>query len=310
MNSTLCEAFEVSPSTEDVDESEGPLPRSYPGSVVELANEAFEDEGFQFSLTNFLCRPDAVILHPPLPPSAHPQYINVLLDYILQRDDRAHGVPRVTTLAGRLRHRIADARRITKHVRDEVGCWRQDRQDHPSLWRRSSLWLSIRVAIQMSVDRAAYKQFILFFTCILARDEGNIGLSSDHLHLISSTIVRRLNKFGSSLPDWLSEKAMETWSLLREVLDSRWMELQDRPYLFRNPSQEQLTADTQLSLLNSGKYIRSALENPDRKPIGTSSRPFLPRGTIEDLLSSNGTLFDEAYNADPYLALHDVERLV
>ena len=304
MNTTLCDAFEVSPSAKAVEGSEGPLLRSYPGSAVEMANQAFEDEGFQFSLANFLCRPDAVNLHPPPPSSAHPQYINILLDRILQSDDCTYDVLRVTTLAGILRNRAADARRITKHVRDEVGGWGKHR------WRRSSLWLLIRVVIQVSVDRAAYKKFILFFTCTLARDEGNINLSSDHLHLISSTIFRRLSKLGSSLPDWLSEKAMKTCSFLREVLDTRLTELQDHPYLFRNPSREQLTADAQLSLLNSGEYIRGALENLDRKPIGTSFRPFLPRGTIKDLLSSDGTLFDEAYNADPGLALHDVERLV
>ena len=296
----LCEAFEVSPSVEAVWGSEGPLLRSYPGSAVEVTNQAFEDEGFQFSLANFLCHPDAVILHPPPPPSAHPQYINTLLDHFLQCDDRANGVPRVTTFTGVLHHRVDDARRITKHVHEEFN----------GSWGRSSLWLFIRIVIQVSVDRAAYKQFILFFTCTLARDEGNIYLSSDLLHMISSTVLRRLSKLGSSLPDWLSAKAMETRSFLREVLDTRWMESQDRPYLFRNPSQEQLTADAQLSLLNSGEYIRSALENADRKPIGTSFRPSLPRSTIEDLLSSDGTLFDEAYNANPVLALHDVERLV
>jgi hypothetical protein len=69
--------------------------------------------------------------------------------------------------------------------------------------------------------------------------------------------------------------------------------------------------DTQLSLLNSREYIRKALANPGPQLPGT---PFHPnhrhRGTIEDFLSSNGSFFDETYDADPDITLYDVERSV
>ncbi|KAF8555664.1 hypothetical protein OG21DRAFT_1496140 [Imleria badia] len=291
-NSTLCKAFEVSPSRYDVDKTPEPLIRSYPGSAVQIPNEVFDDGAFQSELANFLSHPNAVDSDPPLSPPAVLQYIDALF---IDRFCRVYSSAEIT--------------RITKHVRDHVG------GDYKDTWRRSPLWLLIRVAIQMSVNdalgRAPYKHFILFFTCTLARDESNMNLSSDLLHLMSSQIIRRLRKLGSSVPDWLSEMALKACTCLGEILDTRWKELSDRPYPFRNPSQEELTRDTRLSLQNSREYIQNALTNPGHTVVGT---PFCPshrhRGTLEDFLSSNGTFFDEAYDADPDVALYGVEQSV
>jgi len=105
--------------------------------------------------------------------------------------------------------------------------------------------------------------------------------------------------------------ALRTCTGLREVLDARWEQLRTRPPPFRNPSQDELTRDTQLSLSHSGEYIRNALANPDPQLPGTPSHPsHRRRGTIENFLSSNGTFFDEAYDADPNITLYDVERSV
>ena len=152
---------------------------------------------------------------------------------------------------------------------------------------------------------------MLFFTCTLARDERNTSLSSDLLHLMLSKTFRRSTKLGSSTPHRLSEMALKTCTCLREILDARWEQLSARSSPFRNPSQDELSRDTQLSLLNSGGYIRNALMNPDPQLLGT---PFHPshrrRGSLEDFLSLNGTFFDEAYTADPDVTLYDVERSV
>ena len=81
------------------------------------------------------------------------------------------------------------------------------------VWRRSPLWLLVRVAMQMTVNRslglAFYKRFILFLMCTLARDKSNTSISSDRLHLVSSKILRRLTKLGSSTSDWPSEMALK-----------------------------------------------------------------------------------------------------
>jgi hypothetical protein len=258
-----------------------------------MPNEVFDDGDFQFELANLLSRPNAVDSDSQLPPT-YSRYINALLNGVL------HSVGRT-----------ADVPRVTKHVRDCVDrAWRGRKA-----WRRSALWFLIKVAIQMSINRslgcASYKQFILFLMCTLARDENNTGLSSDLLHLMTTRILRRLSKLGSSTPDWLSEMTLKSCARLREILDARWEQLNARPSPFRNPSQDELTRDTHISLLRSREYIHNVLANPDHQSVAT---PFHPshrhRGTIEDFLSSNGTFFDEAYDADPDVTIYDVERSV
>jgi hypothetical protein len=279
----------------------------------------FDDGDFQFELANVLSRPNTVDSDSFLPPPADPQYVHALLNFVLQRIGRAADVLPVTKRTTLLINiwrggRTADGSRIIKRVRDHVGrSWKI--HGVKDVWRRSPLWLLIRVAIQMTVNRslgrAFYKRFILFLMCTLAMDKHNTSLSRDLLHLMSSQILRRLSKLGSSTSDWLSEMALKSDSCLREILDARWEQLNARPSLFRNPSQDELTRDTQLSLLNSREYIRSALANPVPQLLGP---PFHPshrrRGTIGDFLSSNGTFFDEACDADPDVTLYDVERSV
>ena len=306
-NSTLCESFEVSPNDDAVERIPGSLECSYPESAVEMPNEVFDDGDFQVELASFLSRCNVVDSHfHPL--SAHPQCITSLFIGILQGIDRTPDVPR-----------------ITKHVRDHVGFYdplaaslRGSPYDGRTAWRRSSLWLLTRVAIQMSVDRsplghAFYKQFMLFFLCSFARNANNSHppVSSDQLHLMSCKIFRRLSKLRSA-PDWLTEMALKTCACLREILDAEWKQLSaPKPSAYRNPSQDELTRDTQLSLLDSRDYIRNALANPGHKSVATPFHPFhRRRGTIENFLSSNGVFFEEAYRADPEATFYDVEQLV
>ena len=316
----LCEAFEVSPSGDTVEETPEPLICSYPGSAIEMPNEVFHDGDFQFGLADFLFRPNAVNSYSPLPPPAHPQYIHALLNGILQRIGCTAEVSRITKHTGSLASILrgggtADVLRVTKHIRDHVGRALTIKGAVKDVWRRSPLWLSIRVTIQTSVNRslgrASYKRFMLFFMCTLARDKSNACLSSGLLHLMSSQILRRLSKLGSSTPDWLSEMATNTCTYLHEILDARWEQLKARPSPFRNPSQDELIRDTQLSLLDSREYIRNALSNPGPQLLGTPFRPsHRRRGTIEDFLSSNGSFFNEAYAVDPDVTLYDVERSI
>ena len=300
-NSTLCESFEVSPSSDAVESTLGSLECSYPEKAAEMPNEAFGDGDFQVELASFLRDSRRNVVDSDLPPlSAHLQCITALFTDILQGIDRTTEVPR-----------------ITKRVRDNVG--------HPWVfddgcaWRRSSLWLLIRVAIQMSLNRsplgrAFYKQFMLFFICTLARNanDSHPSVSSDQLHLMSCKILRRLSKLGSSTPDWLTEMALKTCACLRETLDAEWKRLSaQKPSAYQNPSQDELARDAQLSLLNSHGYIRNALTNPGHKSVVTPFHPSHPRrGTIEDFLSSNGIFFEEVYRTDPEVTLYDVEKLV
>ena len=209
----FCESFEVPPGEDAVQSTPGSLICSYPRPrlAVEMQNELFDDEDFQLELATFLHRlgaqpaddgrdsrselpPFLPLPHPQTvhldssPRPSHPQYITTLLTGILRGVGHAVNVPRVT-------------KRIRDHARD---------QHHH--WRRSSFWLFIRVAVQISVDRsfgrACYKKFMLYFICAFSMDDNNVNFPRDLLILMSSKILRRLNKLGSSSPDWLSEMAL------------------------------------------------------------------------------------------------------
>ena len=310
-NSTLCEAFEVPPSRPGLEwKTRELLIRSYPALTVEIPNEVFDDGGFQLQLANVFSHPNVVNSDLPFPHG----HINELFSSFYLARDGPHAATQRALLASALHgvDRTADVLCITKRIHDYSIL---ESNEIPSPWRRSPLWLLIRVAIQMSdnrsLGRGSYKRFILFFMCTLAKDENNATLSSDLLHLMSSKILRRLSKLGFSTPHWLSEMLLKTGSRLNKMLDAgrERLNLEARPFI--NPSRDQLARDTQLSLVNCGEYIQNALTNLGHEAIGTPFHPnHRPRGTIEDFLASNGTFFDKAYGADPDGTLYDVEQSV
>jgi hypothetical protein len=305
---TIFESFEVSPKAEDVMTTQGKLICSYPGPALEIPNAVFEDEGFLSELVNFLVHMNHDVLDA-APTSQKAQ------STVLETRDTTH--PRYITelLTGILRSvgRPADIIRITKRVGDDV-VWNNSKLP----WRRSSLWLLIRVAIQTSLDRSAlgrdiYKQFMLFFMCCLANEKICADLPNDLLHFMSAKISRRLRKLGSSAPDWLSRTVLDACTSLRSTLQKRWGEVQaaQRVSPLWAPSQLDLTRDIELSLLGSGDYLRNCLAHHTINPLLTPFNPkHRPRGSLDDFLSSDGTFFEEAYRMEPQVTLYDVERAV
>ena len=289
--------------------AQGKLVRSFPGPAIEIPNTVFDDEGFLSELVNFLVQMNEDIL-PDAAATArkaqstvletrdttHPRYITELLTGIM----RSVGCP-------------ANVVRIVKRVGDDV-VWNNSRLP----WRRSSLWLLIRVVLQTTLERCslgrvAYKEFMLFFMCCLGKERMCSDLPNDLLHFITAKISRRLQKLGSSTPDWLSCIALETCTSLRSTLEKRWTQVQASQLLSPpwNPSKLDLSRDIQLSLLNSGDYIRSRLVDHSIDPIDTEFRPgHRRRGCLDDFLSSDGAFFDDAYRAEPHVTLYDVERAV
>ncbi|KAG9310853.1 hypothetical protein JVU11DRAFT_8708 [Chiua virens] len=288
--------------------TQGKLICSYPGPAIQVLNNVFDDSDFLSELANFLVHMNDDVLDAAATTrkaqstvletrdTTHPRYITELLTGIL----RSVGRP-------------AEIVRISKRVGDDV-TWNNSKLP----WRRSPLWLLIRVAIQTSLDRSSvgyntYKEFMLFFMCCLAKEKICASLPNDFIQSMSSKISRRLKKLGSSAPDWLSKIVLQTCMSLRSILNDRWRLVQavQRASPFWNPSQLNFTHDIQLSLSSSGDHIQKALASVGVKSDGT---PFEPqhcrRGTLDDFLSSSGDFFEAAYRSEPYVTLFDVERAV
>ncbi|KAI6026973.1 hypothetical protein EDC04DRAFT_3092210 [Pisolithus marmoratus] len=305
---TVAESFEVSPTVEAVMGSCGKLVCSYPGPAIAVPNMVFDDDVFRVELAHFLCEMDKDSLD--AAPTArkagstvsesrdtvHPRYITELLTGIL----RAVGRP-------------AEVQRINKRIGDDV-VWHKSRLP----WRRSSLWLVIRVVLQTTLARHglgvnAYKAFILFFMTRLAREAVEYEMSDDVLHWISTKLSRRLTKLGESAPDWLSATVLQTCTNIRKLLDSRWQRVQDSDASspIWDPLSLNFLADTTLSLPDSANYISDSL-NPSYSAV----QPVSPvtgnrlRGTLDKFLSMTGDFFGDAYKADPRVTLYDVERVI
>ena len=305
-DATVVESFEVSPCAKAVMGSRGKLVCSYPGPAIAVPNEVFEDSLFISELAHFLCQMNEDNLD--AAPKTHKAGSTVV-----EERDTVH--PRYITelLTGILRGvgRPADIHRITKRIGDDV-VWNNSRLP----WRRSSLWLIIRVAIQTtiernSLDRNLYKSFILFFMNELAQRALHHGMSNDVLQWVVAKISRRLMKMGDSATEWLSMAVLETCTDIRVLFDERWKRVQaiDAVSPLWTPSTLDLSADTRLSLLSSFRYISNVLLNSHFVSSSSSFKPKLrSRGKLDDFLSANGNFFQVAYQDEPYLTLYDVER--
>ncbi|KAG0693884.1 hypothetical protein DFH29DRAFT_1084074 [Suillus ampliporus] len=191
---TIFESFEISPDPTAVMGTKGKLICSYPGPAIAVPDTNTNNATFPAELANFLVCMDQDVLDA----AARRKKAG---STILEERDTTH--PRYITelLTGILRGlgSIADVPRIRKRIGDDV-LW--DSAKLP--WRRSPLWLVIRVVLQTTLERShgalgrtTYKSFMLFFMTKLTTLALDHDLSNDMLHFMSAKIARRLFKLGS-----------------------------------------------------------------------------------------------------------------
>ncbi|TDL21949.1 hypothetical protein BD410DRAFT_898545 [Rickenella mellea] len=310
-DSALIECFEVSPTAAAVTGTIGKLLCYYPASAVSVPLENFDDESFRHEFANFLSHMDVDILEDALPvtkkagsrvtetrDTADPRYITQLLVGIL----RGIGKP-------------VDFQRIQKRIGDEV-LW--DNANLP--WRRSSLWLVIRVALQTSLSSAgdtSYKSFMAFLMSDILRAAVPHGLDSDLLHCMGAKVARRLFKIGDAAPDFVVEHVSSAVEEIGKVLNERWQSIQKDHVEALTPrwapDELDFQADTELSLHNSKDYISQVLDH-SFSPIVRDE--FVPheqhrnRNTSEFRDFLNDYYWSTAFDADPTTVLADFEDAV
>jgi hypothetical protein len=306
---TIFESFEISPDPTAVMGAKGKLICSYPGPAIAVPNAVVGDSAFIAELANFLVHMDQDVLEDAAATrtkakttvieerdTTHPRYITELLTGIL----RGLG-------------KIADVPRIRKRIGDDV-LW--DSGKLP--WRRSPLWLVIRVALQTTLERNApgrttYKSFMLFFMARLTKLALDDDMSNDILHFMSAKMARRLFKLGSSASSELSHMINEMTSKVRDILEKRWGSVQGAHKASPHWCPETLCVlqDTHLSLKTSQGYIRSALHNQHSSSLPTSFKPsHHTRGTLNDFLDTDASFLVAAHSAEPSLALADFETVI
>ncbi|KAH8992935.1 hypothetical protein EDB92DRAFT_1815714 [Lactarius akahatsu] len=298
------EMFEVSPQASAVMSTNGKLLCSYPGPAVQVSSEIFANNFFLPELASFLTQMDIDVLDSTatttkagstvreVRETTHPRYISELLVGIL----RGFGQP-------------ASVDRITKRIADEV-LWK----DAYKPWRRSPLWLVIKVALHTSLDFDVYKTFMLFFHAHLLRICIQRGFPSETLHLMRIKMARRLSKLGSVVSDGVyqvvHDAAKETEGLLRDRW-TRFQKSQSTSPLW-DPHKLDFIGDTAITLNNSRPYLMKALDSPfhsySPKPFSPSHQPRLA-DTVDFHLFSGGRLEGAVAN-DKRIALADFESSV
>ncbi|KAH8731001.1 hypothetical protein GQ44DRAFT_822597 [Phaeosphaeriaceae sp. PMI808] len=194
------EALELSPTNEAA-QQKGRLIRHFPSRTVSLLASQMRDEGFTDSLARTLAKltTQEALGH-------QPQVTKASCNHNEPRDTANPAMVtdwfmHMLTAVGKPK----DATSITKHTREEV-FWQKQQP-----WRRSPLWLLIRVSLQLFFTRhneeqespaELYKAFsILIFSRVIQKAvEGSYWryFGSESLHLTSQKLLRRMLKFERS----------------------------------------------------------------------------------------------------------------
>ncbi|ESK95832.1 hypothetical protein Moror_12444 [Moniliophthora roreri MCA 2997] len=306
---TLFESFEVSPDNESIMSTNGRLICTYPGPAISVPAETARDVHFVSELSNFLTQMNFDPIDDAIPTTwkagsevgeirdtTHPRYITELLTGILRGVGCSEEVPR-----------------ISKRIADDI-LWK----DALLPWRRSPIWLLIRVSLATTLHRShgdlrLYKSFMAFTMAQILRGAVSAGLESDLLSCMSKKISRRLYKLGSDAPKFLTEEILDVCTLTNGLLQKRWDAEQKRhagaSYVGWVPKSLDIAADTRLSMTNSRAYIEKVFKGSNS---AVSSSSFTPaeRPRFRKLALYDPNTLEQAYFDHGILALTDFERAV
>ena len=285
--------------------TKGKLLCSYPGPAIQVPVDIFKDECFLRELSSFLVQMDvdrldstpttskggSVVVE--VRETVHPRYISQLLMGILG----GCGQP-------------ADVDRITKRIGDEV-LW----ADAYKPWRRSPLWLTLRVSLQSSLRaNNLYKPFMLFFHTHLLRCCVHRDFSSELLYTMRAKIARRLSKIGPSVSSYVYDLVHESFEETEALLSKRWTAFQAEgsTSLTLQPDRLNFIADAEISLHKSFDYLAKTLRTGSH---GFSQVRFTPPdgarlNSIRDFSQFSSGQLAMAVAKDQCVALKDFEFTV
>ncbi|PQE07113.1 p-loop containing nucleoside triphosphate hydrolase protein [Rutstroemia sp. NJR-2017a BVV2] len=307
------ESFELLPTTKSVMQTKGRLRRCFPGSAVAICRDRIADRHFREALAQLLVRLDVDTPNEAWPvtskagsktievrDSIHPKFITEMLTGIL----RGVGQP-------------LEVVRIHKRTRDDV-VWR----DAYKPWRRSPLWLLLRVALQttLMIDpddlHEWYKSFMIFFMAHILQRAREAALPSDLLFVMVAKISRRSLKLAiADEPRWM-ERVRSTVEATQQELVCRWNRLERNPDPFATQKawdsiEMCFPYDTSLSLLTLRPYLQTIAARGTAPSDHRNFTPNCPRR-----IEQRGSLFPEqrllSMGGDPAarLSLADLELWV
>ncbi|KAF9011492.1 hypothetical protein BDZ89DRAFT_1077751 [Hymenopellis radicata] len=289
-----CEVFEVSAPNAAIMACENKVVWTFPGPSTSFPRTIFDTVAFRRELASFIAQMNCDELPGSATHSrkagssqierrdtAHPRYISDLLICVL------------AALGGEGNPIVDAAHRVQKRIADDV-LWR----DALAPWRRSSLWLVIRVAIQTTLENLwEYKAFLLY------------AMSDIALKIVTEQAwtFDKLHCFDPEVPLFVFEQAKSACTAITGELWRRWavMQVADIPTYESvwAPQSMDLVTDAHLTLGHSSAYIQRALTSIPQMSSSSfyqpSHSPRLRSRTINDVIMNNGlrgfTSSDDAY---------------
>ncbi|KAL9108155.1 MAG: hypothetical protein Q9227_007009 [Pyrenula ochraceoflavens] len=261
-------AYELSAAATNV-MSVGRLRRIFPGPAVEVASSRVRDNLFLFELERTLDKlvvetpHDAVIKTvkashqvPEERDAILPIYVTELIMAILQANGN-----------------VATVHHCHKRVRDDVQ-W----DDTKLPWRRSPLWLLVRVSLQWVLGRLAdneghfytYKAFMSFFMSRILLRSTVLEAPSETIFLMSAKVVRRLIKLDPPEKTLWLGAVQASVNAAHHLLNERWSSQQQSPCLGIAENKSLLPEAFQQGLQLRASSLRNYLKN---RPVLRSASP-------------------------------------
>jgi hypothetical protein len=252
--------------------TKGRLRRCFPGPAIALDHSQLDDSTFCEALAQLLTSLDVNT-----PMEVWPVVVKAQTK-IIEIRDTVHPKFITEMLIGMLRGigRPYDAYRIHKRTREDV-LWKTNLKP----WRRSPLWLLLRVALQTSLaigaeDHRDYKSFMVFFMAYVLRLALNESASSDTLFLMAAKITRRTIKLELEDQQPGMQYIHSVVEATHQILAQRWCSVEqsslELPRAW-NATGLSFNSDTQLSLLNLRRYLDS-IETRTSAPLDVNN--FMP----------------------------------
>ncbi|KAI1266298.1 hypothetical protein F5Y18DRAFT_435235 [Xylariaceae sp. FL1019] len=272
------EIFEISPEDHATMSAKGRLRRSFPGAAVVLADSVYEQTDFQTAIAHTLTdmSQHAVAAVQPKVKKAgnnlhedrdtnHPGMVSEVLLGFLKSIGHSLQCPAVA-----------------KNMRDEV-LWQEAR----SPWRRSPMWLLIRVTLRLGFQRNAepsdadniYKQAILCILCNMAKVSIQMPLSNDIIFSMKAKISRRCLKLKAELDESLTPFVKECMEAMALKLSTQWSRVQQETHRqtdHSSLSKQDFTADSYVSVPTLDRYILEMRNRQHKKVSGL----FTPSSTL------------------------------
>ena len=257
------EGFELSPRNEAVLTTKGRLRRCFPGCSFAMDMRTFEQSDFQATMAYTLAK----MSHQP----AVETKLKVKKAGQMHDEIRDTTHPKVVTelfMGGFLRSvsTPVDVSHLSKNTREEVMCL-----DSLLPWRRSPLWLLVRVALQLAFTRSSplsklpedpYKTFMVLLMSHVLKFSHQASISTEFLYAMNCKLARRVLKLGSSTDGPGLLFVQNVMQNTQKIIDTRWTIIAEQDQFRYDPScLERLNfrEDTFITLPTLDAYIKSVV---------------------------------------------------